>query len=70
MAEHDKIKDLQDRLQKIRVRDLLSEKITASLIGINRQCLQMFIDNIAKPQFVTLAKIEKFVVEREGEDGK
>ena len=66
MIEPDKIKDLQDRLQKIRVRDLLPEKSAAILIGINRQCLQMFIEGIAKPQFVTLAKIEKFVVEREG----
>ena len=66
MIELDRVKDLQDRLQKIRVRDLLSEKITSTLIGINRQCLQMFIEGEAKPQFVTLAKIEKFVVEREG----
>lgn len=65
MSELEKIKDLQDRLQKIRVRDLLGERAAAIQIGINPQCLKMFIDGVGRPQFVTLAKIERFIKQRE-----
>ena len=65
MSELEKIKDLQDRLQKIRVRDLLGEKAASREIGINAQCLKMFIEGVGRPQFVTLAKIERCIKQRE-----
>jgi DNA-binding XRE family transcriptional regulator len=65
MTEQEKILDLQDRLQAIRVRDLLTERAAAREIGVNKQCLNNFIAGEVKPQFVTLAKIERWVKMKE-----